>query len=134
MKRREFFGRVLFCVSMPLWAMSRKMGNGPEGVKWRFSSFGWTRMAVPANVWMELESGKFRGNAGCNGLGGTYRLDGSSIRFRQGPSTMMACPAIGLEAKFRKALDQVDRFELKGENLILKKGKQALLVFSRDGA
>ena len=133
MKRREFLGGVLFFASVPIWAMSRKTGSGLEGVKWRLSGFGWSRMAVPASAWIKLEGGRFRGNSGCNGLGGTYSIDGSSIRFRQGPSTMMACPAMALETKFRRALEQVDSYELKGENLILKKGKRALLVFSRGG-
>jgi len=81
MNRREFIGIM---ATVPLWGMSRKGECGIEGVKWRLSSFGWTRMAVPANAWMELEGGRFRGNAGCNGLGGSYRLEGRRYGFAWG--------------------------------------------------
>jgi heat shock protein HslJ len=131
MNRRAFFWIL---AAVPLWAMSRKAEHGIEGVKWRLSGFGGTRMAVPANAWMELEGGRLRGNAGCNGLGGSYRFEGASIRFRLGPATMMACPALGLENRFRKTLAAIDRYEIRDRTLILKRGERPLLVFTRDGS
>jgi len=135
MRRREFVGRLFL---LGLGAASSLVATdtvraGPEGVRWNLVSFGYTRMAVPANAWMKLEKGRFQGNAGCNGLGGSYRIEGRKIRFRQGPSTLMACPAMSLETKFRKLLDQVGSFEIKGRELLLKKGGRVLLIFSRAG-
>jgi heat shock protein HslJ len=130
MRRRDFLIGVLAAV--PLSAMAAEAKPRLEETRWRLSSFGYLKMAVPDNIWIRLEGGRFEGNAGCNGLSGEYERQGSRIRFRQGPATRMACPNIGMEARFRRLLEEVESWEIKGGRLLLKRGGSPLLIFGAD--
>jgi heat shock protein HslJ len=58
------------------------------------------------------------GTASCNGYGGTYELDGSTITFRDLAMTEMACSpeeTMQAEAMFATALTRVDSVSLDGE-------------------
>ncbi len=131
MTRREFFLGMLGTV--PLMAVAGAAEPQLEGTRWRLVSFGYLRMAVPDNLWMRLEGGRFEGNAGCNGLSGAYERYGSRIRFRQGPSTMRACPEMGMETRFRRRLEEVESWEIEKGRLLLKREGKPLLIFSPDG-
>lgn len=37
------------------------------------------RMAVPKKATITLKDGTYSGNAGCNGMGGKYEVDGKKI-------------------------------------------------------
>ena len=135
MNRRKFFkSLVLMTATIEMLKAIEADRSKLEGVRWNLVSFGYTRLAVPANAWMELKGGRFRGNAGCNGLGGSYRIKGNRIRFRQDPSTQLACPVISLEVRFRKLLNRIESFEIKGRELLLKSDGRPVLIFSRGGA
>ena len=71
---------------------------------------------------------KYSTNVGCNQIMGKYELDGSTIKFSAGISTLMACPN-DLEAKYLKALGEVDNFTI--ENFMLKvyKGDELKVIF-----
>jgi len=74
--------------------------------------------------YIELDdaSRRLSGSGGCNRLLGSYELDGSSLRFRQTASTMMACPgdAMTHEQAFIKALGTVASYRIRGSTLILR--------------
>jgi heat shock protein HslJ len=58
------------------------------------------------------------GTASCNGYGGTYELDGSTITFRDLAMTEMACSpeeTMQAETMFATALTRVDSVSLDGE-------------------
>ncbi|HEX6299466.1 MAG TPA: META domain-containing protein [Acidimicrobiia bacterium] len=58
------------------------------------------------------------GTASCNGYGGTYELDGSTITFSELAMTEMACSpeeTMQAEAMFATALPRVDRVSLDGQ-------------------
>ena len=40
----------------------------------------------------ESEYGQYRATVGCNQMQGGYAIDGASLRFTPGPTTLMACP------------------------------------------
>ena len=131
MTRRTFLLGMVGTV--PLMAAAGAAEPQLEGTRWRLVSFGYLRMAVPDNIWIWLKGGRFEGNAGCNGLGGTYERQGSLIRFRQGPSTMRACPEMGMETRFRRRLEEVESWEIEKGRLLLKREGKPLLIFSPDG-
>ncbi|WP_345990514.1 META domain-containing protein [Chryseobacterium sp. Chry.R1] len=73
---------------------------------------------------------RYEGNAGCNGLGGTFEIkqDIMRIKFNQGISTMMACDDLEIEQRFTKALLAADNYSVNGKILSLNKAKMAPLA------
>ena len=71
---------------------------------------------------------KFSGNGGCNQMSGNYTLDGKEIHFGEVLSTKMACADIEFETAFLTTLNSIDRYEMNGTDLLLKKKKETLLV------
>lgn len=72
------------------------------------------------------------GNAGCNGYGGKYKVDGSALSTSDIFSTLMACAGEGrMEAEIAllRGLRLVDRYEIKNGRLFFYKGADLLLEF-----
>ena len=69
-------------------------------------------------AYMILNQGKIKGNSGCNGMGGTYKLDGNKISFSDKGMMMtrMFCKG-SVEVEFLKVLKKMYMYELKGEYL-----------------
>ena len=60
------------------------------------------------------------GSGGCNGIGGTYDLDGDNLKFGQMIRTMMACPTgMETESAFLAALGKTRIVRVSGQDLIL---------------
>jgi len=102
-----------------------------EAKPYQLISFGKTRMAVPKKAKILLKDGEYVGYAGCNGMGGKYEIDlvKQTVKFKAGVSTLMACPDMKLETKFRKYLQAVDSYEIRGDVMILKRGDIEILNF-----
>jgi len=102
-----------------------------EAKAYKLISFGKTRMAVPRKAKILLKDGEYAGYAGCNGMGGKYTIDlkKKTIKFYAGVSTMMACPDMSLETKFRKYLNAIDNYEIRKNMMILKVGRREALNF-----
>ncbi len=47
---------------------------------------------VPCQTYPSARISPFPGSDGCNRISGTYAVSGSSLTFKLGPSTLMACP------------------------------------------
>ena len=80
---------------------------------------------------MILSNGKVKGSSGCNGLGGTYNLDGDKLSFSDKgfASTMMFCEG-SVEKEFLTALKDMYRYEIKGEYLeVFDKNDNRLIRF-----
>lgn len=101
-----------------------------ENQKWQLASFSHTKMAVPKEAWIRFSDGKYEGHSGCNGMGGEYLLEIDDLSIKSGVSTMMACPDMSLEIKFKKALSEVNEYEIKEDRLVLKKDDKVLLIFT----
>jgi heat shock protein HslJ len=71
---------------------------------------------------------RFSGNGGCNQISGNYTLDKQSMHFGEIISTKMSCEDNAFENTFLDLLNKVDRFEQKGDNLLLKRKREVLLV------
>jgi heat shock protein HslJ len=72
---------------------------------------------------------RFTGNGGCNSMSGNYTIDDNTIQFRDIITTKMSCPDIAFETTFLDAMNQVDRFEVNDDVMLLKDGSKVLLMF-----
>ncbi len=76
----------------------------------------------------EVDQKTFRGNGGCNQINGKYAIDKNTIQFREVISTKMSCEDIAFENTFLLTLHDVNRYDLRGNDLLLKRKKEVLLV------
>ncbi len=81
-----------------------------------------------AHIVFEVAEKRFTGNGGCNQINGNYILDKNEIKFTDVIATKMACSDIEFENAFLSTLSNVDRYEVNGNDLLLKKRKEILLV------
>jgi heat shock protein HslJ len=97
-------------------------------------SSGTTDMrATKAFMRFDLGENRVSGKGGCNNYFGSVQMQqseagGGTIQFKNIGSTMMACPQyMDLEQKFYQLLAQVDKFEIKGNQLRLMKAGTLLI-------
>ena len=80
---------------------------------------------------LNLTTGEVLGFGGCNGLGGSLTPERAGVRFGTLRGTMLACPALPFEQKFRGALSG-QSFSYQIENLRLTlKNRVNTLVFKK---
>jgi len=99
-----------------------------EKTEWRLIRLG--RAAVkgdelhrPPEIVLDPVSHRASGSGGCNRIMGGYELKGDALTFARMASTMMACPdGMETEQKFLKALGQVKRWKIAGQQLSLMDG------------
>ena len=103
--------------------------------QWKLVSYGpaASQTSAVADVDASIEfgaDGKVNGNVGCNGFGGEYKVDGSSITFDKMMSTLMACAdPIGMqEASVLSALNQTADFGLDGNTLTITSADGASVI------
>ncbi len=91
-----------------------------ENTYWKVTVVGDKAVALSKRreAHMILSGGIIKGNSGCNGLGGAYKLDDDKLSFSDKGfmSTMMFCEG-SIEVEFLKALKKMYRYEIKGEYL-----------------
>jgi heat shock protein HslJ len=77
----------------------------------------------------DRESGALKGHAGCNGLGGDYKIEGRSIKF-QPITTRMYCDAqMEIENAFTRMLTATDNYRIHDRILELYHGDELLGKF-----
>jgi heat shock protein HslJ len=81
-----------------------------------------------AHITFEVASKRFSGNGGCNQINGKYSVDKKEIRFTEVLSTKMSCSDIEFENTFLSTLSTIDRYEVKGTDILLRKNKETRLV------
>jgi len=79
-----------------------------------------------AYINFEVADKRFAGNGGCNQINGGYTLDKNDIRFTDVVSTKMACSDLEFENTFLSALSSVDRYEVRGNDLLLKRKQEVM--------
>jgi heat shock protein HslJ len=76
-----------------------------------------------------FEENRFAAFAGCNNLGGEYKVENTfKITFSKVISTMMACEDMKTEQEFSKVLEMTDNFIVDGKILSLNKGRMTPLA------
>ena len=87
-----------------------------------------------ATLVFEADTARAGGFSGCNSYGGTYTLDGASLRFGAMAMTRMACDrGMDLEQQYAGVLDRVTGYELAGSELRLLEGSTVVARFNRAG-
>ena len=81
-----------------------------------------------AHLSFDIVAKSFTGNGGCNQINGNYSLDKKEIKFTEVLSTKMSCNDIEFENAFLSTLSSIDHYEVRGGDLLLKKGKETRLV------
>lgn len=102
--------------------------------KWQLVELGGKPVAATINgkvPFIELQDAEksFSASAGCNGLGGSFKLENNGrIKFSQGISTMMYCDNMEIETEFKKVLEQADNYTINGNTLSLNKARMSPLA------
>lgn len=82
---------------------------------------------------LTIGRGIFKGSSGCNGFQGKCRIDGTSIEFTNFILTRKMCPPQKMEIQktVTSALRSVDNYSIEGGRLILKKGSDVLMIYTK---
>ena len=94
-----------------------------RGTYWKLVRLGETPVRVtekqpePHLILANFEP-RISGSGGCNGLRGSFELDGDKLRFRGLASTRMACLAgMEQEQRFLKSMEKAQRYRISGSHL-----------------
>lgn len=104
-----------------------------KGTSWKLSSIPDAKMEKlkePATLNFADSTGKVGGYSGCNGFGGNYTVDGSSLKISNILGTMKACmPGMKTESALYNALNNVDHYKIADGKLTLLQGTKVLAEF-----
>tara|TARA_R110002020_G_scaffold2967_2_gene13723 strand:+ start:81 stop:485 length:405 start_codon:yes stop_codon:yes gene_type:complete len=82
-----------------------------------------------AHLIFNSKNGVVNGSGGCNRIFGDYTLDRkNSIRFSEIGATRMACQNMNFETRFLDLLDQVRYYEFKDDMMLLKSGRNDVIL------
>jgi heat shock protein HslJ len=82
------------------------------------------------DVYLQMDTGRIKGFAGCNSYFGGYTTHESTIAFAGVGSTKMFCEeGMDTENKLFQALNTADHYRITGTKLELLKGQEVLAVF-----
>ena len=76
------------------------------------------------------EEGQVSGKGVCNRFSGSFTTSNAKIKFSQAATTKMMCNEPEMERDFFQALNQVDHFSLKEDELKLMKGDETIFMAS----
>ena len=107
-----------------------------ENTYWKLVEVAATAVSTPQNgteIFMiltrENDSMLLKGHAGCNGLGGDFKLEGNKIKFQPITTRMFCEGQMETENLFTRMLTAADRYELSGKTLELFAGTELLGKF-----
>jgi heat shock protein HslJ len=84
-----------------------------------------------AHIEFRPSSRRYEGFGGCNRISGTYTLEKSRINFTPATAKLDACPDVPFETTFLSLLNDVDRYTIHRNTMILKDGKKVLIKLER---
>jgi heat shock protein HslJ len=80
---------------------------------------------------IQLENGRLTGSTGCNRMNGTYTASGTSLEIGNNLAiTKMGCPNYD-ESIFIEALNKVNRFQVKDNQLMLMQDSITVMTFAK---
>ena len=125
---RPYFSLLYFSLSLLLITScgnSKKATNTkeatPVGKTWTVNSFDATDLSPDSRTKPTIhfeEAGKLSGNTGCNTYNGSYSINSGNLQLDPGMMTKMFCEG-GVENKFIQAMKKTNRYEIKGDKLLL---------------
>lgn len=112
---------------------SKKTANAtastPVGKTWIVNSFDATDISPDSRALPTMhfeEAGKLSGNTGCNTYNGSYSINSGNLQLDPGMMTKMFCEG-GVENKFIQAMKKTNRYEIKGDKLLLFDGSTLVM-------
>lgn len=132
---KKIFAAAALLLAMTACGGSQKKALPLEGTTWKLAKME----AIPAKA-IDAEADFFTlqfsaadtlvsGRTNCNRFFGKYELKGQKLEFENLGMTRMACPEMQYEDAFVKMLDEVDGYEIKGEELKFYDDKKLLAEF-----
>ena len=97
-------------------------GDALAGTNWMLATLGGNPPVANTAATLNFGTdGKAGGNDSCNAFGGSYTVDGNSLKFSALIGTLIACeePIMKQADAFRKALEQTAQFAVAGDTLTL---------------
>ena len=93
-------------------------------------------LAMDLSIEFDAETNKVSGFSGCNRFFGNFKTEGNTISLNQLASTKKLCrdENNAVESKMMAALDRVNTFEFKDEQLLLKNDGQVLIVSAEENS
>ena len=102
---------------------------------WKLTSYSHADVLTPAVSGTEAgltfnDDGTLTGNSGCNGLGGSYKVEGNQVTFSEVVSTLMACdePRMAQEGAFHQVLTETPTFNIEGNTLTIMNNDYVLVL------
>jgi heat shock protein HslJ len=92
------------------------------GTYWKLVELNGTEPGLTSrepHLVLNQSENKVNGNGGCNSFFGSFQHSENSIAFSNIGSTKMACPGLPVENEFFKTLQQVTKYRMKGDSLLL---------------
>lgn len=128
---------ILFVIALAVSACTAEGAGASPSLTgaWKLTSYGPANAQTPAVADTEAgltfnEDETVTGNSGCNGLGGTYTVEGSRVTFSEVVSTLMACddPRMEQEDAVQKVLTDTATFKIEGNTLTLTNNDMVLVL------
>lgn len=94
--------------------------------KWKLTELNGKKNDNSSYYIQFLDQGRYGAFAGCNNLGGEYKLEGSKVTFSKGMSTMMFCSNENLEKELSLFLDGEKSYTKTNKSLIISNSKNVV--------
>lgn len=126
---------ILFVIFLVISACTAQEPAASLTGTWKLTAYGPADAPTPAVEEAEAgltfnEDGTVTGNSGCNGLGGTYTVEGDQVTFGEIVSTLMACedPRMAQEDSVHQVLTDTATFKIEGNTLTLTNSDMVLVL------
>ncbi|MGA9566735.1 MAG: YbaY family lipoprotein [Candidatus Korobacteraceae bacterium] len=110
-----------------------------RGTNWRLVELNGQPPAAPigskvARLMLDDFQQRYSGSTGCNSITGAFELDGTTLHFKAGAMTMMACPEplMTQEQAFTAALQSATTYHISGSTLELSAGEKVVARFKAE--
>lgn len=84
-----------------------------------------------AHLEFRPSSKTYAGFGGCNRIGGSYTISKSKIKFTPASAKLAGCPDVPFETTFLSLLNNVDKYDVNGNTMILKDGNKTVIKLER---
>lgn len=126
---------ILFVIALAVSACTAEEPAASLAGAWKLTTYGPADAPTPAVPDAEAgltfnEDGTVTGNSGCNGLGGSYTVEGDQITFSEIVATLMACddPRMVQEDAVQQVLTDTATYKVEGNTLTLTNNDMVLVL------
>jgi heat shock protein HslJ len=106
-----------------------------EGTRWILETLNGKSIPITngnnATLKFDEATGKISGSGSCNTFFGSYKADGSVLKFSEIGSTKMMCDEMSVETDYFSALQKTDKYEIKSGKLNLYSSSSVIMVFKK---